>query len=268
MKIASQHVLTRIYSVAKRSGVLETSVGSELFATTYFLYKRFIEDSLRELLRAYPHLAGRGNILDIGANIGYTATVLERHASPGHLIYAFEPEPANYTVLRRIATRRELRDRIKPIQTAVGAEERTARLWLNVNHHADHRVITDHFRPNSGEPKGISVPMITIDGFLDRNPGPISFVKIDVQGFELPVCEGMSKTLERNTDVTVVLEYAPASMRELGFDPDRLLQFFAARGFHCFLIGADGQLSRGSIPALENGHYVDLLFSRTPDACI
>lgn len=45
--------------------------------------------------------------------------------------------------------------------------------------------------------------------FLERNPGPVAFVK-------------MKTTLGRNPDPTVVLEYAPSGMRELGFDPSQL----------------------------------------------
>ena len=54
---------------------------------------------------------------------------------------------------------------------------------------------------------GITVPMITIDQFLVRNPGPVSFVKIDVQGFELAVCRGMSSQTSRQV---------PCSGQEVG----------------------------------------------------
>lgn len=110
-------------------------------------------------------------------------------------------------------------------------------------------------------------PLVSIDLFLERNPGPVSFVKIDVQGFELPVCQGIKTTLERNPDVTVVLEYAPSAMRELGFNPSQLVGFLVDRGFQVYLVCPKGKLSPGIPSGLDDSGYVDLLFSRRPIAC-
>lgn len=266
MKNLPIRLLTESYSLVKRSGLLETSVGSQLFTSAYFLYKRYVEDGLQDVIRLHPSLLRGGNVLDIGANLGYTAQVLARSTGPGEHVYAFEPEPFNYAILRRMSAQPEFTGRITAVQSAVGAAEGTVQLWQNMHHHADHRVITDQFRATAAPVDCVSVPMVTIDGFLERNPGPVSFVKIDVQGFELPVCEGMKATLERNPDLTIVLEYAPSAMRELGFDPTRLVKFLADRGFDCFLIGPHGKLSAG-IPRIEDGGYVDLLCSRRPIPC-
>ena len=152
------------------------------------------------------------------------------------------------------------------MHSAVGAEGGTVQLWLNSHHHADHRVITDQFRASTSPANTVSVPMVTIDGFLERNPGPICLIKIDVQGFELPVCEGMSATLEQNRDVSLILEYAPSDMRDLGFEPSHLIKFLTDRGFECSLINADGTLSPGVPYVAMDGSYVDLLFRRYPIA--
>jgi FkbM family methyltransferase len=258
-------LLMSSYSLVRRSGLLETSAGCRLFRSAYLLYKRYIEDDLQELVRSRPSLLRGGNVLDVGANIGYTATVLARTIVPAYRLYAFEPEPFNYSILQRDAAQPELGDKVIALQCAVGSEDGAIELWRNMRHHADHRVITDRFRAVSGV-SGISVPMVSIDRFIERNPGPVSFVKIDVQGFELPVCLGMKTTLERNPDLTVVLEYAPAAMRELGFDSSQLVGFLVDRGFQVYLVGRKGMLSPGIPTGLHDSGYVDLLFSRRPIA--
>jgi FkbM family methyltransferase len=268
MRTSPTQLLTLSYSFVKRTGFLETSIGSHLFTSAYFFYKRHIEDNLQDLLRARPHLLRNGHVLDIGANVGYTATVLANETCADQLVYAFEPEPDNFAMLQRVAVRPKVKDRIVTLRCAVGAEDRPAKLWINTHHHGDHRVITDHFRESASPASGISVPMISIDTFIEQHPGPVGFVKIDVQGFELPVCSGMVKTLAQNPDVTIVLEYAPASMEELGINPSDLLRFLEARGFACYLVGSKGRLSPIAQPTVEREGYVDLLFSRRPSTWV
>jgi FkbM family methyltransferase len=256
-----------LYSLVRRSGLLETAIGRELFRSAYFLYKRYIEDDLQGLVDSRPDLLRGGNVLDVGANIGFTASVLASAIEPGYRVYAFEPEPRNFGMLQWTANRLRLKDKITALEYAVGAEESTIELWQNLRHHADHRVITDQFRSAVSGMAGISVPMISIDQFLARNPGPVSFVKIDVQGFELPVCQGMSRTLEMNPGLTIVLEYAPSALRDLGFDPSQLVGFLVDRGFQIYQVLAKGELSRGIPASLADTDYTDLLFSRRPLAC-
>jgi FkbM family methyltransferase len=267
VSVAQQALLMDGYSLLRRSGLLQTSAGRRLFQAAYFLYKRHIEDDLQDLTRSRPGLLKGGNVLDIGANIGYTASILARAIEPDRKVYAFEPEPFNYEILRRVAAGRSVKDRIVALQCAVGADNGTVDLWLNHRHHADHRVITPHFRSAHSGVTGTLVPMVTIDRFLNLHPGPVSFVKIDVQGYELAVCEGMKDTLEKNGDLNVVLEFMPSAMRDLGFDPSHLVHFLLDRGFRAYCIHPKGRLSMGIPTAGNASSYVDLLFSRHRIEC-
>jgi FkbM family methyltransferase len=259
--------LLKAYSLVRRSGFLRTALGRRLFKSAYFLYKRYIEDDLRGLLISFPELAGRGNILDIGANIGYTAAVLARTAESGCNVYAFEPEPFNFRILQQTARQPEFEGRIVPLQLAVGSEAGTVNLWINDRHHADHRIATEQFRSAHAGAKEVSVSLVSIDSFLESKPGPVSFVKIDVQGYELAVCQGMQNTLRQNPDIAIVLEYMPSAMRELGFEPSHLIDFFAERDFKIYEIHSRGKLSPGLPPDMKDSSYFNLLFCRRPVPC-
>jgi FkbM family methyltransferase len=250
------------YSLARRSGFLRTSLGRRFFKSAYFLYKRYIEDDLRDLVQAFPALAGGGDVLDIGANIGYTAAVLARATDPGRKVYAFEPEPFNFRLLEQTAREPQFGGKIVPLQCAAGAENGTIDLWINDRHHADHRVATEQFRSAHPGSKAVRVSLVSIDSFLKNKPGTVSFVKIDVQGYELAVCRGMQETLRQNPGIAVVLEFMPSAMRELGFEPSHLIDFFVERDFKIYRIHPRGKLSPGMPDIVNDSSYFNLLFSR------
>jgi FkbM family methyltransferase len=262
-----EKLLLSAYSLVRRSGFLRTSLGRRLFKSAYFFYKEYIEDDLQDLLHAYPALVGGGSVLDIGANIGYTAAVLARAAESGCKIYAFEPEPFNFRILQQTALQPEFGGKIVPMQLAVGAEDGTIDLWINDRHHADHRIATQQFRSVHPGSKEVSVPLISIDSFLDGRPEQISFIKIDVQGYELAVCRGMLNTLRQNPDIAIVLEFMPSAMRELGFEPSHLIDFMIERDFKIYQVHPRGKLSQGMPAITDDSSYIDLLFSRRPLAC-
>jgi FkbM family methyltransferase len=260
-------VLFKAYSLVRRSGFLRTALGRRLFKSAYFFYKHYLEDDLQDLVKAFPDLVGDGNVLDIGANIGYTAAVLARASRPGSKVFAFEPEPFNFDMLQRTARQANFEGKIVPMRCAVGAENGTIDLWINLGHHADHRIITDRFHSEHPGSTGISTELISIDSFLESHREKVSFVKIDVQGYEPAVCQGMENTLRRNPEVAVVLEYMPSAIRELGFEPSNLIDFFVERGFQIYLVHPRGKLTHGMPVAKEDSGYFDLLFSRRTIAC-
>ena len=90
-------VLSRVYWLARRTGLLDVGWFRRGYARAYFAYKRYIEDSFEGLVRRRPELFGGGHILDVGANIGYNSALFLDVLGPGFRIYAFEPDGANFT---------------------------------------------------------------------------------------------------------------------------------------------------------------------------
>jgi len=261
-------IFTGAYSLARSAKLLETPWAKRAFVSSYFLYKRFWEDPAWNLIKRKPELFKNGNILDVGANIGYTSCLFAGVLTPGSKVYSFEPDPDNFELLAGVIRRRKLSQKIVAINAAVGSADGFVELWHNKNHSGDHRVLTDHFRDSIADRSlTYKVPMMSVDSFLEaRNVREVSFIKIDVQGYELEVCEGMRKTLAKCPDLNVCCEYSPNGLAELGFDPDGLLDFFRSNGFRINI------LTRSSIELKESNseihrvtdraEYVDLLCSR------
>jgi FkbM family methyltransferase len=124
--------------------------------------------------------------VDVGANIGYLAMYLRRRIGDSGQLYCFEPEPANFAELEANLRRNHLSN-CYPIQMAVGAKEGTVTFSPGLN---------GYVAPE-GVP-GIPVPIIPLDQFIEqRRLARVDFVKIDVEGFETDVLNGMAATLAR-----------------------------------------------------------------------
>ncbi len=265
-----QRILLGVYQ-AVGPRVLDSALGRRVFVGSYFLYKRWLEDPFAALVRRHPGLFRGGHVLDVGANVGYTAAVFSAAVDAGRQVHAFEPERLNFAMLGEVVERSRLAGRVIPVRAAVGAVEGDAVLWINRAHHADHRVLTEVLARELGEGLASAhqaVPMITLDGYarsagLDR----IAFVKIDVQGYESEVCRGMIGLVEANPGVAVAVEYAPEAMRAQGFAAATLRTWFAERGFRAHVLGHDGTLRAAGPVELDRAAgqrgYVDVVFTRT-----
>ena len=264
----SSALSTRAYDWAQRAGLLERSWFRGIFVTAYFLHKRFYEDPFWSLIHERPELFRGGDVLDIGANIGYTASLFARVVSRGAKVYAFEPDRRAFQMLLEVVRRKNLGAAIEAIHSAVGAEVGSVEFWHNQSHSADHKVVTLAFKASGPAPGCIeSTPLTSVDAFVGlRQLQRIAFIKVDVQGYELAVCQGSEETLQRFPDATLCVEYSPESLRDLGFEPRELLHFLRSRGYHIYLL-TPGKLALAHNDAeiesfTASAGYVDLLCSR------
>jgi FkbM family methyltransferase len=259
---------TGAYGLARSAGLLNNSWGKRAFVSSYFLYKKFWEDPLWGLTQREPALFQNGSILDIGANIGYTSCLFARALKPGSKVYSFEPDQANFHMLSEVIRRKKLSERVIPLNSAVGSSDGRIEIWHNEKHCGDHRVATEHFKntlPSSSQI--FSSALVSVDGFVKTNHlQDISFIKIDVQGYELAVCEGMTETLAKFPGLSICCEYAPESLMELGFDPMQLLNYFRTNRFQVHILTRSSiQLAPDNMTiqqVAEEAGYVDLLCSR------
>jgi FkbM family methyltransferase len=260
-------LFTGAYSLVRPDKILQIGVFRKLFVSSYFLYKKLLEDPFWNLTKRRSELFQGGHILDIGANIGYTSCIFATVLELGSNVYAFEPDQLSFGLLEEVVRRKNLSAAIETIHMAVGSSDGRLKFWHNEKHSADHRVVTEQFSISCPDGTKITtVPATTVDTFVrNRNLQNISFIKIDVQGYELAVCEGMKHTLERFPDACVCFEYSPADLRKLGFEPAKLLDFFRTRGYLLYALTRESLQPIVNDASLESFlhklDYVDLLCS-------
>lgn len=168
-------------------------------------------------------LAPGMTFVDIGAHVGYYSVLAARRVSPGGLVYAFEPSPRNYELLLANVWRNGLTN-VVCFPWAVSDHMGFLDLFLDERNTGDNRIFQD------GRGPGVSVRAVALDALPSIRP-PIDVVKIDVQGSEEAVIDGMKHLLSRSPNARVTLEFWPFGLRALGRDERGALDYYRSLGY-------------------------------------
>lgn len=167
------------------------------------------------------HVVAGSTVLDVGAHIGSIAIPLARMVGPHGRVFAFEPQRK---IFRELVYNTRLNDlaNLTPLRFAAGAE-------LDI-------IELDPLKTHDGRVKvgrgGDPVELRPLDSFGFTN---VSVIKIDVEGFEIPVLLGAERLIaaehpvifieiwKRNLhSVTPILERYGYSLRPIGIRGDYL----------------------------------------------
>ena len=161
--------------------------------------------------------AGGGTFLDIGANIGLTLIPIARN--PGVQCVGFEPEPLNFSYLKRNIEMNCLHGNVSLKQLALFDRQEVLQFELSSDNFGDHRIrvsdsdgyYTERMR------KTVSVPAARLDSVIDVGSLKLPLgVKIDTQGAEPNIIAGGIRLLSA-ADL-IALEFWPYGMRRMGGD--------------------------------------------------
>jgi FkbM family methyltransferase len=148
-------------------------------------------------------------VLDIGANIGAHTLGLAKNVGATGKVYAFEPADfAFQKLLRNLALNPELEQRTRASQVMLGSGADKPRSGVYASWPLE-KVDSVHpkHRGRFVSTQGASAD--TLDKFVEREKiGRIDFIKMDVDGNELPVLQGGRRVL-REQRPTIVLEMSP-----------------------------------------------------------
>jgi FkbM family methyltransferase len=149
--------------------------------------------------------------VDIGANVGYY-TVLASHlvGEEGRVI-AFEPDPVSFRILEKNVLLNGLTN-VTLEQKAVSNEKGVLQLFIAGDNKGDHRI----YQTEEGRP-AIDIEAVKLDDYFADDSGSVDFVKIDTQGAEGIILEGMAGVIKDNDDIVMAIEYWPSGLDGLGY---------------------------------------------------
>ena len=177
----------------------------------------------------------RGDLMvDVGANIGFFCIVAARSVGPGGRVVAFEPSAdSRDQLLANVALNRL--ENVEVHSEALGAT--SARAFFYPGPAADSGLASLRPLPDS---LPIPVSQVRFDD-IERGPRPVRLVKIDVEGGELSVLQGMTRCLDADRP-DVVVEVTDSFLRTMNGSAAELFGFLQAHGYRMYRIGDDGSL--------------------------
>ena len=167
-------------------------------------------------------------VLDLGANIGYHTLSMAKLVGPGGRVFAFEPDPENFALLKKNTEINGYNNVILE-QKAVSDKTNKIKLYLCEECKGDHRIYDSH----DGR-EFIEIEAVSLDDYFSNYDGKIDFIKMDIQGAELAAFYGMKKILDRNKNISVFTEYWPYGLEKFGYNANSYLIALINEGFQIF----------------------------------
>ena len=135
-------------------------------------------------------------VVDIGANIGYYALIAASTVGKKGKVYAIEPDPRNFELLKKNIEINGFSDFVEAHQIAISDHSGDARFYLSSKTN-----LNTAFDPGKNGTcfshkveKTIDVKAASLDDFA-KDIESINFIRMDIEGYEVEAFRGMINTL-------------------------------------------------------------------------
>jgi FkbM family methyltransferase len=209
-------------------------------------------------------------VIDLGANIGYFTLLAAKLVGPTGKVFAFEPEPKNFSYLKKNV---ELNNYTNVIieQKAVSNYNGRTKLFIcpyDSGHHTINRPngIEAYRLGRPGNITSIDIEVVTLDDYLRNKTDRVDVIKIDVEGAEALVFEGMKETLLKNQNIKIFLEFFPLLIEKMGSSPEDFAKYLL-KNFSVYVIGHDYSMKEfnSEIMKIENYEEINCLLKEKID---
>lgn len=166
-------------------------------------------------------------VVDAGANIGLHTLVFSRLVGPKGRVYAFEPDAINFARLEEHLAQNRIQNVIAA-DCALGESQTQAVLVRDPSDSS--RSYLSSVVGAAGSASAVRV--VSLDQFAVRKSlERIDFLKVDVEGHELPLLQGAHDLMRRGVIKTMQLEFEPGNLRSSGATDWDILDLLNESGY-------------------------------------
>jgi len=197
-------------------------------------------------------------VIDVGANIGYISLVCAKSVGVKGKVYSFEPDPKNFGYLSENIALNESNN-IQSYQLALSNKIGTLKLFHSkIDHNAgahsmvyNERVVSNDYV----EIKAFKFDESEIQSQLIK----IDLIKIDVEGVEMDVLEGMHNTIQKFKPI-LLIEISAEYQNMRGLSVKGFKEYLLnTHGYNSYTITNEGYLKESTLDQfhlLENVVFV------------
>ncbi len=167
-------------------------------------------------------------VFDIGANIGCYTMLAAKLCGPSGKVFGFEPSKTSCDLIEKSLNLNSYSN-VKLISKGVSNQTKKGKLFINPRTSTDNRIIE-----SSENRKSIEVEIVSLDDFIKEEKIQPDFIKIDVQGTEFYVIEGMKELLESSIPLKLIIEFSPLKDHKRKSQFDSCLKKMKELGFSIF----------------------------------
>ncbi len=161
--------------------------------------------------------------VDIGSNVGVYSLLASGGAGAESL--AFEPVPETFFVLQENIVLNKLSELVTPLNLGLGKEAGA----LRFTRHLDG--INHVLAPGEATGQSLEVEVKSLDQALQNRD--VNLIKLDVEGFELPVLQGAKESLNNPALKGLIIELNGSGER-YGMDEKQIVKLLQEAGFAPF----------------------------------
>ena len=183
------------------------------------------------------HVKSGDRVIDVGAHIGYFSLLFSKLVGEKGNVYSFEPEPKNIKLLKKNIMINKIQN-ITLEPHPVSNTNESCKLYVGQFTSGGNRM----YRPDRiielYEKEPINVQTLVLDNYFSKLEltDKIDFIKIDVEGSELRVLQGMSKILRESKNLKIFIEFMRDALEDAGSDPEELLNLLEKEGFTIYYV--------------------------------
>ena len=207
--------------------------------------------------RVIAELLDQGEtFIDVGANSGFFTLLASRRVGPAGRVLSFEPVPSMYKrLLENISTNGM--NNVSVQNVALSNAEGSLPMFEGPEGHKG----ISSLRQIDNSSATLEVRTLPLDSFASTL-SPIKLIKIDVEGAEQLVLEGMTKLLSMNHPY-LVIEITDNYLRAFGHGARHLANFISEFGYRMYKIGAEGLILMNPEQAADDDQF-NALFAYAP----